>query len=360
MTYTCKICGQVFESNKATIYASEGAITRMFNIHLKKQHNISLEEYIVNNYFNGEIPKCNCGCGELLHFRPKNSLWNPLESFGKYVHCGHVGRNNEQMRNKNKDFYKSKYDNIEWIKSHYYEQYGQENIENSAKDFLENNSLTNIDIATKYGIDIRTLKFIWYKLDLITKEQWSERCKYRKYSLSNKRRRKQFENKDVICHELFDIIKNNPLKYNIRSLVRYYNDNNLLQIDTDIPVILEEMENIFGEEFYNYLEYSFHSKEEREFFYVLRFFLGKKHLYKSGFALQYGNQKRNSYIYDMLIDNKYILEYDGIYYHKSKKDRDKEKEQFAINSGYKFLRIPSEEMKNIDTFKRIIDFVNND
>ena len=361
MKYQCKICGEIFESNTNTIYGQQGAISQKFKKHLKEIHNISLEEYIIKFYFNNEHPKCECGCGELLKFKEKNALWNPLNSFGKYIHCGHVARNNDQIKLKHKEVYKSKYDNIDWIKNHYYEQYGKDNIENSAKDFLENNNITNIDIGKKYGIDIRTLKGIWNKLSLITDQQWKERCLYRKYNLSGKRIKKKFENKEQICKDLFDIIKNNPFKYNIRSLINYYNDNNLVQIETDIPIILNELENLYGNEIYNYLEYNKHSKEEKEFYNILRFFLGKNHIYKCGFSLQYGNNKRQSYIYDICIDNKYIIEYDGIFYHQeNNKDRDNKKAIYAINLGYRFCRISSLDFRNIDIYKKLINWINND
>ena len=360
MKYQCKICGEIFESNTNTIYGQQGAISQKFKKHLK-QHNITLEDYIIKFYFNGEHPKCECGCGELLKFKEKNCLWNPLNSFGKYIHCGHVSRNNEQIKLKHKESYQSKYDNIDWIRNHYYEQYGKDNIENSAKDFLENNNITNIDISKKYGIDIRTLKGIWNKLSLITDQQWKERSLFRKYNLSSKRRKKKFENKEQICKDLFDIIKNNPFKYNIRSLINYYNDNNLIQIETDIPIILNELENLYGNEIYNYLEYNKHSKEEKEFYNILRFFLGKNHIYKCGFSLQYGDNKRQSYIYDICIDNKYIIEYDGIFYHQEdRKLRDNEKAIYAMNLGYRFCRVSSLDFRNIDIYKNLIDWINND
>ena len=361
MEYECKICGEKFESNTNTIYGQQGAISQKFKKHLKQIHNITLQEYIIKFYFNNQHPKCKCGCGELLKFREKNALWDPLNSFGKYINCGHVARNNKQIQNKRKEDYLSKWDNIEWIKQHYYYQYGKDNIENSAKDFLENNELTNIDIGKKYGIDIRTLKNIWNKLSLVSDEQWKDRCLYRKYNLSSKRRKKKFENKEIICRDLFDIMKNNPFKYNIRSLVNYYNDNNLLQIETDIPIILQELENIYGNEIYDYLEYNKHSKEEKKFLDIIKFFLGNKYSYKCGFRLQYGENKRQSYIYDICINNKYIIEYDGIFYHnENNKEHDKTKENFAIKLGYKFIRISSLDFKNINIYKQIIDYIQND
>lgn len=362
MEYICKICSEKFENNNnLTEYAKCGSITQAFKKHLKNVHNISFEEYIINNYFNGKYPECNCGCGAKLKFNPKNALWDKNHGFGKYVNCGHVARNNKQIKNTHKENYLSKWENIEWIKNHYYEEYGKDNIENSAKDFLENNELTNIDIGKKYGIDIRTLKNIWYKLKLVSKEQWEERCLYRKHQVSGKRRKRKFENKDIICAELFNIIKNNPFKYNIRSLVDYYNSNNLVQIETDIHIVLNELEQIYGEEIYDYLEYNKHSKEEKNFLYILKFFMKKPHNYKCGFPLQYGINKSYSYIYDICIDNEFIIEYDGIFYHnENNKERDLKKENFAIDNGYKFIRISSLDFKNIDMYKQIINLIEHD
>lgn len=361
MQYICKICGEIFESNNDTINGQKCAISKKFKKHLKEKHNLTLEQYILKIYFNNEIPKCHCGCGKLLKFTPKNALWDPLNSYGKFINCGHVGRNNNQLKSKLKDLYKSRYDNIDKIKKHYYQEYGKENIENSAIDFLNDDKLTNIDISKKYGIDIRTLKNIWFKLSLVSKEQWEERSKYRKYNLSSKRRKKKFENKEVICAELFDIMKNHPLKYNINSLIKYYNNNNLYQIQTNIPVILNELEKIYGNQIYNYLNYGFHSKEEKNFLFILKFFLKKYHHYKCGLSLQYGKNKRQQYIYDICIDNKYIIEYDGIYFHnENSKQRDLEKEKFAKDKGYKIIRISSKDFKNIDIYKQIINFIEND
>ena len=114
MEYICKLCGKKFEKCGLQYeYNDKNVITRMFNEHLKNDHKITLEEYIIQTEFNGNAPTCECGCGEKLIFCKKNAIWNPSESFGHYVHCGHVGRHNEKIINKNKEHYKNKYENIE-------------------------------------------------------------------------------------------------------------------------------------------------------------------------------------------------------------------------------------------------------
>ena len=82
MEYVCKLCGKKFEKcGSQHEYNNKNAITKMFNKHLKNDHKITLEEYIIQTEFNGNIPTCECGCGEKLMFCKKNAIWNPSESF---------------------------------------------------------------------------------------------------------------------------------------------------------------------------------------------------------------------------------------------------------------------------------------
>ena len=359
MEYICKICNKKFENNNnITEYGQKGAIAQAFKKHLKEDHNITFEKYIIDNYYNGINPTCACGCGEKLKFYSKNALWKDNHGFLKYINCGHVARNNEQIKNKHKENYISKWNNIEWLKEHYYNQYGKDNIENSAKDFLENNDITNIEIGQKYGIDIRTLHNIWINLNLISKEQWKDRCKYRKYSVSSKRRKKHLNNKEEICSILYNIIKNFPHQYNIRSLIKYYNDNNLLQIEADVYVVLNSLVELYGNEIYDLLQYGLHSKEENEFIKVLKYLVKGK--YKIGLRLQYGENKKYSYIYDICINNKYIIEYDSIGKYHDNIELDKIKENFAIKNGYKIIRISYEEFRNPLTYIKINNWIKND
>lgn len=52
----CKICNEIKSS-------------RGFGQHIQKSHNISLIDYIVKYEFNGEHPKCLCGCGKNVTIR---------------------------------------------------------------------------------------------------------------------------------------------------------------------------------------------------------------------------------------------------------------------------------------------------
>ena len=349
--YKCLECGKDFG------LVNKSASFKILK-HIKNDHNITLEEYCVKHYYNGEYPTCACGCGEKLKFNQKNALWDESHGFLKYVNCGHVARNNEQIKNKQKENYISKWNDKNWIKNYYYNQYGQDNIENSAKDFLENNDLSNEEIHLKYGIDIRTLLNIWAKLNLVTNEQWKERCYYRQHILSSKRRRQHMNNTDEICPVLYNIIKNFPQQYTLHSLIKYYNDNNLLQIEADASIVLKTLVEIYGEEIYNLLQYGLHSKEENEFIKVLKYLVHGK--YKIGLRLQYGKNKSYSYIYDICINDKFIIEYDGDEYYHKDKEYDKLKEDFAINKGYNILRITHKQFKDPKTYIKINKWIKND
>jgi len=50
----CKLCG----------YKSKSSIER--NRHIKSVHDISIEEYILKNFFDGKYPLCECGCGKQM------------------------------------------------------------------------------------------------------------------------------------------------------------------------------------------------------------------------------------------------------------------------------------------------------
>ena len=165
-------------------------------------------------------------------------------------------------------------------------------------------------------------------------------------------------NTDEICPVLYNIIKNFPQQYTLHSLIKYYNDNNPLQIEADPSIVLKTLIEIYGEEIYNLLQYGLHSKEENEFIKVLKYLVPGK--YKIGLRLQYGKNKRESYIYDICINDKYIIEYDSIGHFHTDKEYDKIKEDFAIKNGYKFIRITYKQFKNPQTYIKINKWIRND
>jgi hypothetical protein len=49
---------------------------RSLGIHLSKYHEITLQEYTLKHYFNGEIPLCECGCGDQVSWHKTNNEYN--------------------------------------------------------------------------------------------------------------------------------------------------------------------------------------------------------------------------------------------------------------------------------------------
>ena len=58
----CLICNELFASE------------RHLSFHIKKDHNISKREYIIQHELNGVIPKCKCGCGEEIKILDKGNV----------------------------------------------------------------------------------------------------------------------------------------------------------------------------------------------------------------------------------------------------------------------------------------------
>ena len=84
-----------------------------------------------------EKPTCACGCGKPVPFVEKNCLYNlPTYGYRKYYHCSHVWKSQEFKDKHVLNNYISKFDDITWLKQHYDDIYGWDNIENAAKDFL--------------------------------------------------------------------------------------------------------------------------------------------------------------------------------------------------------------------------------
>lgn len=360
ISYTCLICNEVFEIDDTkykTIESAKQTLSKLVKKHIKLVHKITLKDYMLQCYFNGNNPVCKCGCGKEVDFIEKNALYDENHGFRKYYHCSHVSA----YVNKNRiiNSYSSKYNDKNWLIKHYDEIYGLDNIKNAIYELMNNDDYSFIDIGKKYNIDYRTLKSICLKLEFITSEQWEERSKYNKYKISSKHRKVIFNNADEICYKLYDILQTFPNKFTVSSLIDFFNKTNILQIDQSQHIIEQNLYDRYGEKIYNLLNTGYHSKEELEFIKILQFYFGKSNI-KIGKKLQYGENKKQVYIYDCCICDKIILEYDSTgFWHKDKSQRDNIKEQFAIDNGYIFLRISQTKSKDetlITKIKKLLEY----
>lgn len=363
LEYTCLECGKKFEVNKDSIERCKNSIGTRCKKHIRDEHKLTIKDYIIKHYYNGIEPTCECGCGKYVTFNPKNCFWSDRHGFNKYFHCSHKKANNrEQGWVFDTVSYKSKWENENWVKEHYDKLYGLKNIESAANEFLTNNDITLVDISQKYNIDKRTIKGIWFKLNIVTEEQYNERIKFNQINVSSKHRKVVFENYEIICERLYNILKQFPGKFTLHRLIQYFNETNLLQIEQDQYIVLNKLIELYGNDIYDLMQYGYHSKEEVDFINVLKFYFGKSKI-KVGKKIHYGTDKTRFYVYDCCIDNKILIEYDGGgFWHstESTKVRDVEKENIAIQNNYKILRVSDKSSKDPELIIKIKNILNYD
>lgn len=152
---------------------------------------------------------------------------------------------------------------------------------------------------------------------------------------------------------MYLLIKSNPQKYTIHSLVKYYNEKHDEKLAKSAETVYKNLKRLYGDEIDIYLSYGLHSNEEYEFYQILKFYfseignliiLGKKFELSSGYI-----------IYDFFINKTILIEYDsaGKYHSDSEKEQDQLKETFAKENGYKFLRLTKKDIKNPETINMI-------
>lgn len=341
VTLKCEICGKEFT------YEKETSCKVQLRSHLKKDHQIELEDYIVKYKYRGEHPICPCGCGKKLHLRKGGQSWE----FNKYATDTCYGRmvksNNQKINSQLKPEIK------EFSIKDYYKQHYDEKTFKEAFLLFSGKETPLTDVAKQYNIDKRTLKKVWIALEICTEKDITELTDFYRYNFV-------VESKGFIETEsnnsytwMYLLIKANPQKYTIHSLVKYYNDKHDDKITKSAETIYKNLKRLYGDEIDIYLSYGIHSNEEYEFYQVLKFYfpeignlivLGKKFELASGYI-----------VYDYLINKTILVEYDSVgkYHNDSEKERDQLKESFAKENGYKFLRLTKEDVKNPETINKI-------
>lgn len=323
----CKICGKEFN------YKSLRNCRAQFRIHLKI-HNITLEDYIVKYELDGIHPTCACGCGEKVHL--KTNSWE----FNTYAADSHVGRalsrEGEVIKQQMLEARK-----VTWDTERYYKnKYDESIVKASAEDFLSKlYSLS--ELSEKYNIDKRTLQKIWFAFKLVSIEQYKEVTDYFKYKVSTEKRIEQYEVPEDVYAWAFLFIKEHPKKYTVNSIIKEYNKNRVNKEEIHPFVFYNQLKRKYGDEIDLYFAKGIHSSDEYRFYDVLTFYFPKTYI-NLGFRL-------DNYLYDFNIGGKLLIEYDADgFYHSSEKQKivDKDKEEKAHMSGYKFMRISKKELKD--------------
>lgn len=336
-TFKCKICGKIIEHKKENVMRAQA------NKHLKEEHNMSVEDYLIKYELNGVHPKCLCGCGEDVHIS-HGWTWN------KYAKDSHVGkRMSIETAILNKKIAESKVVKFN-LEAYYSSKYDRSLAENSAKDFLSK-EYTLSDLEDKYKIDKRTLHKLWLALGLMTAEQYNEVITYTKYTLSTQKRSdsKRLES-DSVFVKLYFLLKSHPQKYTIYSLIKEYNKNATEKIVRHPDQIYKILHKMYGDEIDIYFSKGYHSQEEYQFYEVLSFYHPEWKI-KLGYSIEGYN-----YIYDICIENYLIIEYQSKgFYHstETQKENDDKKRELAVEKGFLFKQLSFNDIKNINTIKQI-------
>ena len=95
---TCKYCGYVWSTGTSR------------NKHLKSAHNKTFEDYIIEFVYNGERPKCKCGCGHEMKFKNfAEGPWFNDYTKNHFPHKLHTSETKNKIREGVKRTFKSKY-----------------------------------------------------------------------------------------------------------------------------------------------------------------------------------------------------------------------------------------------------------
>lgn len=347
-TLICKECGKVFS------YKKMSSCKAQLKGHLKVEHNMDLLDYIVKHEYNGVRPVCPCGCGHELTLRNTGERW----AFNTYYSDTCYGRmvkgENDKIRDKIKSKKKRDFDIVEYYESNY-----DRKTYEDAYNMLKTKQFSLGEVSKSYNIDKRTLKRVWYAMNIATPEELTELTDYTKYKLSSINNPNYCESKDSMLSWMYNMAKSHPGKYTIHSIIAEYNkdnkDNPCKEFDTTVGKALYK---IYGDEIDIIFAVGYHSSEEYNYFNVLNFYFSK---YKCRLGKKFILGDRYMY-FDYLIGDRLLIEYDSVgKFHQSDDQitNDKEKENFAIENGYDFIRLNLDDTKDINTLFKIEEILIN-
>jgi very-short-patch-repair endonuclease len=320
----CKICGEKFEGQ------TSGREKRKLSNHLIKVHNLETSKYVMDYYNNGIWPLCACGCGTPVEFKKWQFLKYYKDHKNKAIVSNEVKEKiSKGLSNSNKIGFKfSKSQLEEW-----YDLYKKG--ENNSKEMQK---LT--------GVDFRTLSKYWVKNGIANGDEIRHLTMKHKYVWANKGTKNgayQFIDEDLLT-EIFYYIRSNSGKHTIKVIKEKFG------IKNSSLVLRKRLIEKFGEGIDKYFRMGNISKPEGDFGFVLKFYFGEKNVKR-----QFRLEKK---IYDFKIGDRLLVEYDGEYWHRNKKDIDKEKEDIAIRNGYVLFRVSDKNDRDISILTTIRSLLN--
>lgn len=336
----CKECGE-----KIT-HEQEKYCKAKLSKHLKLYHNMTTEEYVVKHYYGGIYPLCPCGCGRKLKFVKG---WK----FNKYASDTCFGKLVKQQNNLVNEYLEKQKKRSFDIKKFYNYNYDKNTYETAFKLFASKEMPLG-EVAKEYNIDKRTLKRIWLLLEICTETELTNLIDFYRYHFTVERRGCIETDSKNMYTWIYLVLKNNPQKYTINSIKKYYNEKNVEKLLCNTGTLYQNLKKLYGNEIDAYLALGYHSSEEYEFYKILTFYFPKL---SNKIILGKKFETLNSYIiFDLCINDNILIEYDskGTYHNDDyNMNKDKLKEKFAINNGYKFLRLTKKDILDPNTILKI-------
>lgn len=327
MKLICKICGKEIENIHGDPYT-----IRDFLSHLMNSHQINKEDYLVKYELNGVHPLCACGCGNPV--KPDKG-WNVWRKYYK-DHKNTVKASPDVVE-------KQKQIMIDRYKDPKYDVMSMEDIKSSLEEFRRGVSLRKL--VDHYGHDKRTIKNLWMKYNLIDEVEYTKLAEINQKNAAFLAKSTRIRESISYYESIHKFILDNKYKYNISEV------NSIFGNKTTNTTLMKNLLKLYKDGFDKFLLFGVKSKEEVQYIDILRYFFGAANV-RYGFRLE-------EKLFDALLFNKILLEYDGSYYHSSKKSKlnDEEKDKIAKRNGYLLIRVNENTSKDINILKKIKDYV---
>lgn len=347
-TLICKECGKEFTYNKMSTCKAQ------LKSHINAIHKMSLVNYITKYEYGGVRPLCPCGCGRELGLRGSGDRWK-FNTYYSDTCYGRLVKNNNDELEKHINRTKRDFDIVR-----YYEENYDRDTFTKAYDMLKTKQYSLTDVSKSFKIDKRTLKKVWLAMNVCTPQELTDLLDFTKYKLSGINYPSNIDDKDGMLSWMYNMAKSHPGKYTVRSIIEEYNKDN-----KDHPcysydgTIARALHRVYGDEIDIIFAIGYHSSEEYDLFKVLKFYFPD---YSCRLGKRFVLDGRYVY-YDIMIGTKLLIEYDSVgKFHKEERSlkNDKEKELFAKENGYEFLRLNLDDAKNINMLFKIKSILENE
>lgn len=345
----CKECGKVFE------YPKMSSCKAQLKRHIREAHKMSILDYVVKHEYDGVRPLCPCGCGHQLNLAQNGDRWKFTKYYADTCYGRLVRQCNDEILKQYKETHKREFDIVKYYEANYDRETYQE-----AFDMLATKQFSLADVSKSYQIDKRTLKKVWLALKITDANELNDILDYTKYHLSTLNRPVNTLNDDNVLSWVYNLIKAFPGKYTPHSLKDAYNESHKeAPTSKSSETIAKALYKMYGDEIELYLSNGLHSSEEYQFYKILCFYipeyrikLGKKFILDNNYVF-----------YDIMVGSRLLIEYDSDgFFHSTEESicKDINKEQFAKDNGYKFLRLSKKDILDINTVIKIKNILKNE